>query len=309
MALFDLLLEELAKEIQEAPGWILLIISTNVLLMFKAVSDVVSRFVEIGSEKATFATLAAMVLFFLGDFVDTLVFPRERDGKRAEKLIHSAMIALAAWAFFLSLKGEWLKAFPFWGLWIMVFPLYKTLKKLGSGGTGKSERTGFECLDRVSGQARDAARTKLEVKNVYAVSKALAKAAKRYTGSWIWVQNESSKFVRSLVLPALGVAGVLAYQRYPLWALLALMVSYGLLKLYALLKARHMRALYCLALRELVLVVSDSGKGYSAHVLKDADDARIFCWDNSVVAFGKHYAPQVPARPSRASLGNSPPCP
>jgi len=74
----------------------------------------------------------------------------------------------------------------------------------------------------------------------YEVSKSLAVAAGRYTGSWIQVKNELAKFVRSAVLPMAAVSVVRLFRGQWGWVVLAAMASLALLMLYGRLKASHM---------------------------------------------------------------------
>jgi hypothetical protein len=83
MFVIDLLLDDLAKEIKDAPGWLTLIIVCNVLLGWRVVLESIERRgFHIRDEKALIATLAAIVLFLLGDIVDILVFPAMGYGRK-----------------------------------------------------------------------------------------------------------------------------------------------------------------------------------------------------------------------------------
>jgi hypothetical protein len=64
MFVIDLLLEEVAKEIKDAPGWLTLIIMWNLLLGWQVVLNAVEGLgFHTGSEKALIATLAAIACF------------------------------------------------------------------------------------------------------------------------------------------------------------------------------------------------------------------------------------------------------
>ena len=108
MFVIDLLLDDLAKEIKDAPGWLTLIIVCNVLLGSHVVLESVERRgFHIRDEKALIATLAAIVLFLLGDIVDLLVFPRRKDAERWEKVLRDIMLAVLISGVFYVVGKEW----------------------------------------------------------------------------------------------------------------------------------------------------------------------------------------------------------
>jgi len=108
MFVIDLLLDDLAKEIKDAPGWLTLIIVCNVLLGSHVVLESVERRgFHIRDEKALIATLAAIVLFLLGDIVDILVFPRRKDAERWEKVLRDIMLTVLISGVFYVVGKEW----------------------------------------------------------------------------------------------------------------------------------------------------------------------------------------------------------
>ncbi len=130
--------------------------------------------------------------------------------------------------------------------------------------------------------AADAAKAKKALcleEGIYAVSKALAVAAKKYGRSAIQFKNESAKFLRSLVLPGL-VVGLWYFSRNHGWGgLVAIVAVPVFLFSYVSLKASHMSDLYRLSVE-----LSRSEK-YEAHDL--TAKVRLFFWDGEQVSSGK----------------------
>ena len=114
---------------------------------------------------------------------------------------------------------------------------------------------------------------------IYRVSKSLAIAAEEYERSRIRVENESSKFFRSLVVPSIGIGIVLfLLQSHVLLGLAAVAAGVIFLFLYVWLKASHMSDLYELSQR---LVSNDEYQAYNL-----TEKARLFFWKGELVASG-----------------------
>jgi len=300
MGIFDLLLDELAKEIKEAPGWISLVIVCNLLLLLPSVHrGAESLGIDIGEDQGTVATLLAIVLFFLGDALDTLVFPRKKDTRRAEKLLQSVMLSLAAWGFFLFVRREWVWGACIWAVWAFLFPLHNTLKKsrektvarnVEATAPEKEKRSGLEWLEPGDLEVwRKEAEKRLSVSDgVYAVSKSLARAADMYNLSWIQIQNESAKFIRSTVLPAGAAGGLLLFRAQWFWAAFAFLSAVALEVLYGRLKGWHMRRLYKLVVQRIVT----STGAFSTTDL--ANGFRVFYWNGDVIIARKRIIAAVP---------------
>ena len=298
MGLFDLVFDELGKEIKEAPGWLSLVFVCNLLLFLRVVSEGLKH-LELSSEKTTIATLVAMALFFFGDVLDSIVFPREKDGTRFERILKSSMLLLGAFAVFLFLVGDRLWAVSLTLLWILIIPIYNTRKRplwsafkvrFAAGipqekaaviRKSVEEITGFKGLVLHYAQmakSKDEVGKELHIRRgMYNVSKALARKAERYTMS-MWLPNEAAKFIRSAVIPSF-VAGLwlLIARRIPAAALLVL-ASPALLMFYCWLKGLHMRQLYALALE----IVRTNAK-YSS-LVEPRHGVRLFLFGDDVVA-------------------------
>jgi hypothetical protein len=227
--------------------------------------------VAVHEEHSAIATLIAISLFFMGDCIDTVFFPREDGGPKLEKLLHSILLPLAAWAAFLVFQKNWFAA-VLWIIWLLPFPLYRRLHeqrsdldKQRSGCAWLIQPRRLRCrLD----EAKASARTKLHLHSgIYAVSKALARAGGIYSG-WIMVQNESAKFVRSAIVPLVVWAGwLLWHRRWPeLFA--AVLGAIAAVLLYGSLKALHMCLLYERA---------PALDGYQAEEV--AEGVRVFLWN------------------------------
>jgi hypothetical protein len=113
----------------------------------------------------------------------------------------------------------------------------------------------------------------------YKVSKSLATAAERYEGSWIRVKNETSKLLRSLVIPSAGVGIVLLVQGHVSLGISALIGGIIFLFLYIWLKASHIADLYTLT---EALTLEDE---YEASDFSKS--ARLFFWKGELVASDK----------------------
>jgi len=112
---------------------------------------------------------------------------------------------------------------------------------------------------------------------IYKVSMSFAIATKRYERSWIRVKNESAKFFRSLVLPALVIGIVLPFRHHFALGAVILLAAIAFLGSYVWLKARHMADLY-----ELVESYSHDDR-YEAYDLTETK-ARLFFWDGELIA-------------------------
>lgn len=112
----------------------------------------------------------------------------------------------------------------------------------------------------------------------YEVAKSLAVAAKKYDGSWIQVKNESSKFLRSLIIPLFIAGVILFYNCFLTWGLSAfagiIFFSYA----YINLKAWHMCDLY-----KLTQKLTEHNK-YKSYDLPTG--IRMFFWEGALVSSG-----------------------
>lgn len=273
MGLFDLVFDELSKEVREAPGWLTLIFTCNLLLFVGAIHEQLALW-GIEKEETTIATLAAMVLFFLGDLLDTAVFPREPGGRLLEKALKTFMLVLGGFSAFLLVARVWDWGIGLGLLWLTIFPTHWTLKKLWtvpaepqleipcpcSGLQAESssveelkvtERglTGWVWKYETLQKTKKEARRHLHIhRAVYRVSKALAQKAELYTLS-IWFPNEAAKLIRSGVIPAVGIALWLCLLRGQPFGLIFIPAAIVLLWMYLWLKGLHMRNLYKLVVK------------------------------------------------------------
>lgn len=296
MGLFDLVFDELSKEIKEAPGWLSLVGLVNVLLFLPSVKDALKT-LRWEKEDTTLATIVAMGLLFVGDILDSAVFPRERSGNRLLKFLKTSMLLLGAIAIFLLLtKGLTWAAVPAL-VWAGIIALYQTrdekfwsvpmdwittaLRKRRKGTSRHSDipddETGFRQI--VPGyakmtQTRDKARTDLKLgRGIYNVSKALVRKSGSYTFA-IWFPNEAAKFVRSFIIPAVFASGWLLLRRH--WAALPMiLVGVGLLFLYGWLKGMHIRRLY-----DQAALLANCKESYCR---EDCPSARVYFWQGGVV--------------------------
>jgi|SRR5271155_4048296 len=189
MGLFDLVFDELSKEIKEAPGWLSLVFTCNLVLLVPVVSEKLAL-LDISREGTTIATLVAFVLFFLGDLLDSIFFPRERDGTRFERILKSLMLLLGAFAVFFFLLGVWLWAVGLTVLWILIILWTQTgipRKKVAETNEFDNEMTGLKGLvvqyDRMT-KSKDEVGKELHIRRgMYRVSMALARKADSYTMS------------------------------------------------------------------------------------------------------------------------------
>jgi hypothetical protein len=253
MGLFDLVFDELSKEIKEAPGWLSLVFACNLVLLVPVVSEKLAL-LDISREGTTIATLVAFVLFFLGDLLDSIFFPRERDGTRFERILKSLMLLLGAFAVFFFLLGVWLWAVGLTVLWILIILWTQTgipRKKVAETNESDNEMTGLKGLvvqyDRMT-KSKDEVGKELHIRRgMYRVSMALARKADSYTMS-IWFPNEAAKFIRSVVFPSLAAGVWLLTRGRNYGAALLILASPGLLILSCSLKGLHIRRVYDLAL-------------------------------------------------------------
>jgi hypothetical protein len=249
MFVLERLLDDLGREAKEAPGWISLWTLCNIALYFVSELPVLG---PLEKDRVTAATCASIVLFFIGDMVDILCFPRGRDPERAQKLVRNTMMISATLGFFLLFSKVWVLGVVVWLPWLLLWPLHNTLTRAMTGSgcdePGDASNTGCSWLTPKSLKAaQQKARDALSLQTgVYAVSKALAKRAGDYWGK-PWLANETSKLIRSTVVPVALVALFLFSSRLPLSGLVTTATVVGLLFAYARLKAWHMRRLYELA--------------------------------------------------------------
>jgi hypothetical protein len=242
---FDQLLDALAKEAKEAPGWVLVFIASALLPLpyivpgYQSIAEFLGE--AANQEHGTVASLIAVTLFFIGDGLDTLVFPRDSVGDRAKKLLHSGLLIFASWGLFLLVLHRWLAATVCWTVWTVGLRIHanesKSAKKAGWNWLH------WQLASRLTA-AQTAVKSRLGIDSgIYAVSRALARAARKYSG-WIMIQNESAKFFRTAVIPSLAWAAWFAAGAQ--WGRLALAIAAGFvtLFLYSWLKTRHMCVLY-----------------------------------------------------------------
>jgi len=295
MGLFDLIFDQLSKEIREAPGWLSLVAVCYGLVLLPVVSQELEH-LGMSCEQTTIATLVAMALFFVGDILDSIVFPREKDGTKFEKIFKTFMLLLGAIAVFLFAEKYWPWAVSLTVLWILIIPVYNTCNRPLSSESevriaagmpqenvreSKEEMTGFPKLvwqhSELEG-SKGAIGTKLKIRRgMYDVSKALARKADRYT-IWIWLPNEAAKFIRSASVASLVAGGFLLRFGRISAAALAILASIPLLLFYCWLKGLHMRRLYALAL----IIVTTYTK-YDSQIVPEHGE-RIFLFDHDVVA-------------------------
>jgi len=299
MFVIDLLLEDLAKEIRDAPGWLTLIIVCNWLLG----RHVVLKFVErggfhIGDEKGLIATLVAIVLFLLGDIVDILVFPRRKDAERWEKVLRDIMLAVLISGVFYVVGKEWARLWVvgvFVLLW-MIHSLRSTSRKNREEREQKErkreeqqasqdaeEKQGwlkrFESGLLVEERRRAGASLKLKA-DEYAVSKSLAQLKGEYNWRCVYLQNEAAKFLRSLVLPALLVGVALFSRQQWVHGAFATAGAVAFLASYFWLKQLHMISLY-----QGVQKTSQNQQNYFAATLNNG--RRVFFWNRQLAGSGK----------------------
>lgn len=295
MGLFDLVFDELGKEIKEAPGWLSLVFLCNLLLFVPGINEELKH-LHMSKQDTTVATLVAMTLFFLGDMLDSFVFPREGDGKRSEKLLKTSMLLVGAFAVFFFLLGRWWWAVGLAIVWILIIAIYDTRKMpvwlvlnrwirtaaQSKAGAPKEcdEVTGFKWVvlqyEDLT-ESRNKARDKLCIpRGMYNVSKVLAQKAKRYTIP-IWLPNEAAKFIRSAVLPTFGASLWLLLMGDRWIAALLALASPALLLFYCWLKGLHMRKLY-----DLAIEIVDQKGAYGSP--EPCHGVRLFLWEGSAVA-------------------------
>jgi hypothetical protein len=296
MGLFDLVFDELSKEIKEAPGWLSLVFVCNLVLLVRVISEKLAR-LDISREETTIATLVAFVLFFLGDLLDSIFFPRERDGKRFERILKSLMLLLGAFAVFFFLQRVWLWAAGLTLLWILIIPIYNTRKhpfwsalklwtekgipqkEVTETNESDNEMTGFKGLvvqyDRMA-KSKDEVGKELHIRRgMYRVSMALARKSESYTMS-IWIPNEAAKFIRSAVFPSLAAGVWLLVGGRNYGAALLILASPALLMLSCSLKGLHIRRLY-----DLGLEIMKNNAKYSS--FKPRLGVRLFLFGDDIV--------------------------
>ena len=312
MFVIDLLLDDLAKEIKDAPGWLTLIIVCNVLLGSRVVLESIERQgFHIRDETALIATLAAIVLFLLGDIVDILVFPRRKDAERWEKVLRDIMLTvLISGVFYVVGKERLWFLVIFVVLWV-IHSLRSNFRKKREEQERKQKREKQEasqsaekkqgCLKHfesgrlVEERKRAAASLKLK-EDEYPVSKSLAQRKGEYNWRCVYFENEAAKFLRSLVFPALLLGVVLLSQQQWVDAVFAIAVAVGFLASYFWLKQRHVISLY----KGVQRILEDEQNCFAATL---NNGRRVFFWNHHFAGSGKaaNYAgyggaehPQVP---------------
>lgn len=228
-----------------------------------------------------------MIFFFVGDLLDTFLFPREADAKIAEKILKTSMLLLGGGGVFL-LFTEW----RVWGgvaltVWILVFPIYRTYKSRGldpittpcPNDETPAPPAGQKGCPRLVFQYEAVLQSKNDIRKalgiwsgIYPVSMSLARRARTYTW-YVWLPNESGKFVRSTAFPILTIGVILSVRGAWAGALL-IPVAPGLLLLSFWLKGLHIRRLYRIALTLTDLsACSFAEAGHGVRVFFWCDDA------------------------------------
>jgi hypothetical protein len=97
---YEAVFDELGKEIKDAPGWLSFLLLCQVLFhhpvfQLRLLKDLLDSF-GLEQETGTVATLAAAILYFMNDVLDSWLFPRQRDEKRSEKLFKGFMLLAGA---------------------------------------------------------------------------------------------------------------------------------------------------------------------------------------------------------------------
>ena len=140
MFILDLLLDDLAKEAKEAPGWISLWILCNVVLALALPR--VEGLKNLDKEAVTIATCASIVLFLVGDMVDILVFPRREARSRAVGEAPSERDGdLRRPRVLLTLQPHLGMGLLAWLLWLLPFPLHQSLTKARVEEARRSDTT------------------------------------------------------------------------------------------------------------------------------------------------------------------------
>jgi hypothetical protein len=262
-AVLELLLDDLGKEAKEGPGWITLWISCNLALWWNPA--LAEPFGERAHDTTTIATAASIVLFFLGDTLDIVVFPRSsRDGGRAIRNLMVVSFTIGTFSLFAKQPTVVVLALA---PWLLLVPLHRNLteQETRRGEQKKKRGDKVECQPvrpeapkdhvgwmvlKTSGldkERSDAVHRLGVASGIYDVSKALAKRADRYFFKPPWIENESSKFVRSLVPLCWLVAAWLVFDRELAPAALTALASVALLFAYGRLKSHHMQVIYAFA--------------------------------------------------------------
>jgi hypothetical protein len=314
MFVIDLLLEEVAKEIKDAPGWLTLIIMCNVLLGWDVVLHAIENlgFHIAGEEKALIATLAAIVLFLAGDIVDTLVFPRKQGAKRWKKIFQDIMLAMMVGAFFFLIEKRWKPLGWFVAIFVTLWVIQFVRSNYEKGKEELERKRRRE--ERVKGAGtkppatsppekfvgllkhfqstnlvteRDNAGKTLDLNSdQYAVSKSLATEAGKYNWTSIYFQNEAAKFLRSLIIPVLVTAALLFYRREWMCAVLGSGAVVGLLAIYFWLKESHMIRLYR-RVQEIVKEDKNKSSDEQDSFAATLDNGRrVFFWKENLAGSG-----------------------
>lgn len=300
MFVIDLLLEDLAKEIKDAPGWLTLIIVCNVLLSWHVVLEWVERRgFHIRDEKALIATLAAIVLFLLGDIVDILVFPRRKDGESGEKVLRDIMLALLISGVFYVVGKEWTRRLWVVGIFVVLWVICclrsnsrKNREEREQRQRKREELEARQDAEKKQGwlkrfeskllvEERRRARASLQLKaDEYAVSKSLLQRKEEYSWRRVYFQNEAAKFLRSLVFPALLVGVGLLFREQWADAVCAMAAAVGFLTCYFWLKQLHMISLY----KGVQKILADEENCFAATL---NNGRRVFFWNRQFAGSGK----------------------
>jgi hypothetical protein len=253
MIVFEELLDQLADEAKEAPGWVLVLIACALLPLNWLLpgGERIPEVLAAQHDESTVVGLIGLTLFLVGDALDTLIFPRTREKKRAQKLRRSALLLLGGWGVFLVLLvlprtpaiplKDWLPALVVGLGFLIVLRLPIKPSPLEQDTGWKWLHCGLtKCLD----DARQSITKNLGIDvGMYGISKELLRSAEQYRG-WVMIDNELAKFFRTAVIPLLVWCVYEAYNgewRYVGAAAAAALIA---CLLYGFLKTLHMCLLY-----------------------------------------------------------------
>jgi hypothetical protein len=307
MLIIDLLLDDLAKEVKDAPGWLTLMIVCNLLLGWQPVLQAIEdRGFHIRDEKTLIATLSAIVLFLLGDIVDILVFPRRKDAERWEKMLRDIMLAVLICGVFYVVGKEWPRRIWVVGIFVFLWLIHSLRRNFRESKEKRKQeeqkreeqkqqkRERHEAshdaekkqgwLKRFESRSlvkeRNLAGDSLKLKqDEYSVSKSLAMARKEYNWRWVYFQNEAGKFLRSLVVPALLVGVVLLFWQKWVDGVFAIAAAVSFLASYFWLKQLHMISLYKRAQH-----ISGEQNCFAATL---DNGRRVFFWNDHLAGSGR----------------------
>jgi hypothetical protein len=299
MLVIDLLLDDLAKEIKDALGWLTLIIVCNLLLAWQVVLEAIeSRGFHVRDEKALIATLAAIVLFLLGDIFDILVFPRREDAERWEKVLRDIMLAVLICGVFYVVGKEWTRRLWVLGILLLLGLIHslrgnfrdnkdkqkqEELKEVRNEASYDAEKKQgwlkhFESRSLMEERKRAGDNLKLK-EDEYSVSKSLALAQKQYNWRLVYFQNEAGKFLRSLVFPAMLMGVVLFSRQQWVDGVFAIAAALGFLACYFWLKQLHMISLYKRA--------QHTSREQNCFATTLDNGRRVFFWNDDLAGCGR----------------------